>query len=165
MTDAIATFTPLQHPERLSGVEPELVAFCLRVPKILGGRWRVVRGVTSDKEQSALYAKGRTVVGERATAERPLGSSVTEAQTAAQSAHGMRKYGGCAVDLVAMNDDDTCDWEPARYEALGSLAQQMGLEWGGNFTVTHNGKVLPMHDNGHVGIRSWRSIPLKDATT
>jgi hypothetical protein len=142
----------LDHLERLAGVEAPLIVFARRVPDELGGWWRIGRGVTTDKEQSALYAKGRTAPG-------PI---VTHAQDAHETAHGMRRYGGCAIDFVAMNDDGQPDWTPARYLALGAFARSLGFEWGGDFKDPHTGK--PMADLGHVQMSAWKTIPLPQNT-
>jgi hypothetical protein len=154
----------LECQEKLARVEPVLTAFAQRVPKLVGGRWRVIRGATTDAEQALLYAKGRTIPGVACTPGRPLGSTVTEAKTASETAHGLRQFGACAVDLVAMNDDGTCDWSPPRYLVLGRVAKEMGFEWGGDFMVKRGGVMVAMHDNGHIQVPGWRSIPLRSNT-
>lgn len=149
--------TTLEHQDRLAFVDAALVAFARRVPDVCGGRWGVVRGSTTDAQQAALYAKGRTVVGENPTPERPLGKTVTNARNAHETAHGMRRFGACAVDFVALNDDGSLDWTPPRYQALGEFAKRCGFEWGGDFRDPKTGK--PMQDLGHVQVANWRSIP------
>lgn len=153
----------LDHKERLRDVEPVLVAFCLRIPQVLGGWWRVGRGATTDAEQLQLWRKGREIPGENCTPERPLGHTVTEAKTAAETAHGVRLYGACGVDLIAMNPDGTCDWGlvPTRYDALGELVRTFGFEWGGDFKVKTSKGTRNMGDLGHIQVAGWRSIPLR----
>lgn len=155
----------LDKLDRLDNVEPELVALVLRACAELGGRWRVVRGATTDAEQTALWAIGRTVVGQDPTPERPMGRTVTQARNASQTAHGVRVNGACAVDLVALNDDGTPDWTEHRYRALGAYVKKRGWEWGGDFTVKVRkaGVVvtMPFFDGGHIQKPGWRSIPLR----
>lgn len=152
----------LDHKERLRNVDPVLVAFCLRVPQVLGGWWRVGRGATTDAEQLELWRRGREVPGENCTPERPMGHTVTEAKSASQTAHGVRQHGACGVDLVAMNPDGTCDWGPKRYEAMGELVRTFGFDWGGDFEVKKaGGGTYEMRDLGHIQIAGWRGIPLR----
>lgn len=155
------TAWPLEKQERLVDVEISLVAFGLRVPQVLGGRWRVVRGKTTDAEQLALWQKGRELPGEACTTESPLGRTVTNAKDCSETAHGLRQYGACAVDFVAMTDAGELDWTPARYLALGKLAKGLGFEWGGDFKIMRRGKMVSMGDYGHVQVKGWRSISLR----
>lgn len=156
--------SPPEHPERLAGVDVDLRDFILFAIHELGGRWQVGRGVTTDKEQAALYAKGRTERGEPPyTEDHPLGRTVTEARLSSETAHGVRRYGGCAVDLVAIHDDGSPDWTPPRYRALGALAKHCGFEWGGDFISARTGR--PMADLGHVQSAHWKNIPVPPVVT
>lgn len=152
----------LDRLERLKDVDDVLVALVMRAATELGGRWRVGRGATTDEEQAALYARGRTVPGEGCTPERPMGRTVTEARNSHETAHGIRAYGACAVDLIAMNDDGTPDWTPPRYIQLGAYAKARGFEWGGEFSRLdpRTGKRTPFRDYGHLQLAGWRTVPL-----
>jgi len=153
-----------EHADRLTGVDPDLKDFILFAVRELGGRWQVARGATTDKEQAAIFAKGRTVKGEPPyTVDRPLGHPTTEAHSARETAHGVRRYGACAVDVVAINEDGSPDWSPTRYRQLGELAKHCGFEWGGDFVSARTGK--PMADLGHVQVAHWRNIPIPPVLT
>lgn len=157
-----------EHAERLERVDPALRDFVLFAVRELGGRWSVSHGVRNDEEQGKAYARGRTTPGEPPfTKDRPLGTTVTEARYARETAHGMRRYGGCAVDLVAIHEDGKVDWAPARYLALGALAKSCGFEWGGDFKRRNpkTGKLEPFRDLGHVQVAGWRNIPAGPLTT
>lgn len=154
---------PLEHEERMANTDPALVAFARRVPEVLGGRWRIGRGCTTDAEQQALHDEGRITDGPGVDAAHPHGRCVTEARLASETAHGCRQFGCCALDFIAMRDDGTPDWTPPRYRDLGRLAKAMGFEWGGDFTRLNprTGKHESFPDLGHVQVSGWRSIPLR----
>lgn len=93
------------------------------------------------EEQDALYAKGRTTKGEPPyTAERPLGSTVTNAKGG-----GSWHNHGMAFDVVPLKNG-LPDWDasPVTWEAIGKLGESLGLEWGGRWK---------MRDLGHFQLR------------
>lgn len=153
-----------EHAERLEGVDPDLQDFVTFAVRELGGRWSVARGKTTDTEQAAIYARGRTTPGiPPFTKERPLGTVASEARYAHETAHGVRRYGACAVDLVALHDNGQPDWAPERYRVLGELAKHCGFEWGGDFISARTGK--RMDDLGHIQVAHWKNIPIPPVLT
>lgn len=80
-----------------------------------------VQGTRTNEEQAALYAQGRTAPG----------SIVTNAPPGAS-----RHNHGTAVDLVPRQLIDTPNWSPDSpiWAQVGALADEFGLEWGGNWT-------------------------------
>jgi peptidoglycan L-alanyl-D-glutamate endopeptidase CwlK len=77
----------------------------------------VTQGFRSVAQQNALYALGRT---------RP-GKIVTNAK-GGQSNHNF----GRAVDFAFIVKGEV-SWLPSLYAKLGKLAEQSGLDWGGNW--------------------------------
>jgi peptidoglycan L-alanyl-D-glutamate endopeptidase CwlK len=109
---------------------------------------QITETLRTESEQAALYAQGRKSLSEvnalrRAAAMAPISeeqnrSKVTKASTAADSFHGY----GLAFDIVIRNGrrvdwSESCDWNAdgvGDWGQVGGLAEQCGLEWGGNWT-------------------------------
>lgn len=128
----------LRGGAKLAGVDPALVLFAAEV----GGLFdvRVTSGLRTDAEQLALWSKGRN--GDP-------GQIVTNARTAESSAHGR----GAAIDLVPLDEEGRPVWldSDPRWQIIGTLAERMGLEWGGRW-----GK---FRDMPHVQLKDWRRLP------
>jgi peptidoglycan L-alanyl-D-glutamate endopeptidase CwlK len=110
----------------------------------------ITQTLRTDNEQSALYAQGRldltTVNIMRHRAGMGLINAdenkkiVTKAPNAASTWHGF----GMAFDIAITSPDGRrIDWSPTAdwnndtisdWDQVGSLADEVGLEWGGNFT-------------------------------
>lgn len=78
---------------------------------------RVISGLRSYEEQSALYAKGRTAPGNKVTNAR-----------AGYSNHNF----GIAFDIGVFEGSKYLPESP-KYKAVGALGLDLGLEWGGNW--------------------------------
>ncbi|MCD9033447.1 peptidoglycan-binding protein [Luteimonas sp. Y-2-2-4F] len=107
---------------RIAGLHPEVrataAAFVNRVEQELGIQLRVTQGYRSIAEQNALYAQGRTAPGDIVTNARG-GSSY-------------HNY-GLAFDVVEVRPDGSVNWD-TDWAAIGRIGENMGLEWGGNWT-------------------------------
>ena len=79
---------------------------------------KVISGHRSYAEQEALYAKGRTVPGPRVTN--------------ARGGHSNHNF-GIAFDVGVFSCGKYLGTSP-KYKAVGVLGQDLGLEWGGNWT-------------------------------
>jgi peptidoglycan L-alanyl-D-glutamate endopeptidase CwlK len=79
---------------------------------------RVISGLRSYAEQDALYAQGRTKPGNKVTNAR-----------GGYSNHNF----GIAFD-VGVFEGTRYMGESPKYKAVGVLGQELGLEWGGNWT-------------------------------
>jgi peptidoglycan L-alanyl-D-glutamate endopeptidase CwlK len=79
---------------------------------------RVISGLRSYAEQDALYAQGRTKPGRKVTNAR-----------GGYSNHNF----GIAFD-VGVFEGTRYMGESRKYKAVGVLGQELGLEWGGNWT-------------------------------
>lgn len=79
---------------------------------------RVISGLRSYEEQDALYAQGRTAPG----------NIVTRAR-GGYSNHNF----GIAFDVGVFSGSRYLPESP-KYKAVGVLGQELGLEWGGNWT-------------------------------
>lgn len=114
----------------------------------------IVRGSTTDAEQAALYAQGRTAPG-------PI---VTNAKFASDSAHGhdaaidcqpvRELYPSGGVRLVYLgNEDDPFDRQQAilRLDQFDQLAKQHGLETGERYPG--------ICDRPHACDPDWRTLP------
>lgn len=154
----IPLMTKVYHRERARGVNPKLIAFLDwwevhgPFPVMVG----VDGGVRDMRDQKRLWAKGRTVSsGIDVTPERPLGRTVTNAETNVQSAHGH----AAGLDLWPVNNLGRPQFnlkDPvilARYAEIGRLAKAQGLEWGGDWPE-------PKTDRPHVQIRGWAALPV-----
>ena len=81
----------------------------------MGIRIRVISGFRGDQEQAALYAQGRTTPGKVVTNARAGGSS-----------HNF----GIAFDIGVFEGNVYLPESP-KYNAVGALGIDIGLEWGG----------------------------------
>ncbi|MCA3002968.1 MAG: M15 family metallopeptidase [Burkholderiales bacterium] len=79
---------------------------------------KVISGFRTYEEQDALYAKGRTVAGEKVTNVR-----------GGYSNHNF----GIAFDVGVFSGNSYLGESP-KYKAVGLLGMDLGLEWGGNWT-------------------------------
>lgn len=116
-------------------------------------------GVRTLEKQQELYAKGRTTKGEPPyTAEKPLGSTVTDANSNVNSPHGH----AAALDLYPVNAlgkamTNAADPETlAKFQTIGTTAKAMGFAWGGDW------KRL---DYPHIEIVGWANLPVVGQTT
>ena len=114
----------LRDQQRLVGVHPTLVA-AIRI--ILGELpMFVVNGVRTQAEQAALYAQGRTTPGHIVT---HCDGVTTRSNHQLHPSDGL----GHAVDCAFIGGDPfslSHDWN-----RFGSLAESLGLSWGGRFTI------------------------------
>lgn len=133
------------HDERVQGLAPELVLAVEEYARYGPLPITVTSGLRTDEEQRALYAKGRTVAG----------SIVTNAQTAADSAHGraaafdfapVREVSNGAVRRVWLGEE-----AEEKYRVVGEWFEARGLVWGGRW----RGLV----DMPHVELLNWRALP------
>lgn len=93
---------------------------------------KIISGLRTYEEQDALYAKGRTAPGPKVTNAR-----------GGYSNHNF----GIAFDVGVFSGSSYIPESP-KYKAVGMLAMDMGLEWGGNWTS--------MVDQPHFQLRpSW----------
>lgn len=83
----------------------------------VGIRIKVLAGLRDHAEQDALYARGRTTPG----------SIVTNAR-AGYSSHNF----GIAFDIGVFEGNRYLQESP-KYQAVGALGTDLGLEWGGNW--------------------------------
>jgi peptidoglycan L-alanyl-D-glutamate endopeptidase CwlK len=110
------------NKKALAKLEPFVAAAELAMAKH-GIKVEVISGLRSWAAQAALYAQGRTKPGRIVTKARP-GSS-------------WHNY-GLAIDLGLFSNGvyiDEVDPQRAdrRYQELGAIANQMGIEWAGNW--------------------------------
>ena len=83
---------------------------------------KVISGLRTYAEQDALFAQGRTAGGHVVTNAR-----------GGESNHNF----GIAFDIGVFEGGVYLDSSP-KYKAVGVLGQQLGLEWGGNWTTIHD---------------------------
>ena len=132
---------------RLRGVHPQLVLMTAAWSVQLPFDIFITSGVRTNAEQAELYAQGRTKPG-------PI---ITQAATAALSAHGRRWFNGtaygCAVDAVPCtgpagqpNYNDS-----GAYEAMAHVAERMQLVWGGRW--------VKFPDRPHFQLLAWKDWP------
>jgi len=79
---------------------------------------KVICGTRTYEEQAALYAKGRTVPGDKVTNARP-----------GYSWHNF----GVAWDFVVFDDRGQPLWDSPLMERCGRIGEELGLEWGGSW--------------------------------
>lgn len=87
---------------------------------------RIVQGLRTFAEEDALYAKGRTVKGDNAGPDHPMGDVVTNSR-GGQSYHNY----GLAVDIVPIVGNKM-DWK-FNFGRVVNIASQWNITWGGNF--------------------------------
>lgn len=102
----------------------------------------VVQSVRQPAQQAAIYAKGRTTMGEpclcdtKPCEKHPLGLTVTNAQPG-QSKHELQADGlGHALDygFVSHSNKDLDFWHVSHpWALLGAVAKHLGCIWGGDF--------------------------------
>jgi peptidoglycan L-alanyl-D-glutamate endopeptidase CwlK len=106
---AIAGLLPEVHPYARSLVQKAADA---------GIQIKIISGLRTFAEQEALYARGRTAPGPKVTNARGGFSN-----------HNF----GIAFD-VGVFESDRYKGESPKYRAVGVIGQELGLEWGGNWT-------------------------------
>src|SRR4051812_121998 len=93
---------------------------------------RVIETYRSAQEQDRLFAIGRAGNGT------VIGKTITKAR-GGQSKHNITLNDGTpaskAFDFVIMNEDGTCNWNPAtpQWKAAVAIGKRLGLHWGGDF--------------------------------
>lgn len=124
--------------KKFDGIHPELQRKAMQIIeafKALGYELRVTDGVRTVAQQQALYAQGRTTPGPDVSPQRPLGRTVTNADgVAKKSNHQPHDDGyGHAVDCTFWVDGAP-SWAPdLPWTLYGSMAQLLGLKWGGSW--------------------------------
>jgi peptidoglycan L-alanyl-D-glutamate endopeptidase CwlK len=107
----------------LAEVKPFARSLVLKAAEA-GVKIKVIGGTRTYAEQDALYAKGRNASG---VVVRPR-EVVTNAK-GGQSNHNF----GIAFDIGVFEGSSYLGDSP-KYKAVGVLGEQLGLEWGGNWT-------------------------------
>lgn len=121
--------------QRLLGVHPDLIAALVRVFDEMDADKAplfIVSGVRTQAEQMALYAQGRTVKGAIVTYKDGIRHRSNHQPHADHYGH--------AVDVAFLGPQPFDPRHP--WEALGELAESLGLIWGGRF--------LGLRDLGHL---------------
>jgi peptidoglycan L-alanyl-D-glutamate endopeptidase CwlK len=142
----------LRQEVRLRGVHPQLVLMARAWSVQLSFDILITDGVRTNARQAELYAQGRTTPG-------PI---VTNAPTAALSAHGRKWFAGrafgCAIDAVPCTGPRGAPTylDTAAYEAMAIIAERMMLMWGGRWTRAADG-MDP--DKPHFQWPTWRVYP------
>jgi peptidoglycan L-alanyl-D-glutamate endopeptidase CwlK len=106
----IATLLPLVQP---------VARMLVQKAAANGIEIKVISGLRSYEEQEALYARGRTQPGPKVTNARGGFSN-----------HNF----GIAFDVGVFSGSRYLGSSP-KYKAVGVLGQELGLEWGGNWTT------------------------------
>lgn len=143
--------------KNIESLHPELRKKALKLVELakskLNLRVIITQTLRTDAEQSALYAQGRSLMMEvnRLRANVGLGPisvnenrhTVTNARTAADSFHGY----GLAFDIAITDPTGKMiNWNKSDQNAnkiddwaeVGKLAEECGLEWGGNFSSIYD---------------------------
>jgi peptidoglycan L-alanyl-D-glutamate endopeptidase CwlK len=132
---------------RLRGVHPQFVLMTAAWGVQLPFDILITSGVRTNAEQMALYAQGRTKPG-------PI---VTQASSAAYSAHGRRWFNGmaygCAVDAVPCTGSagQPNYGDVGGYEVMAIIAERMQLTWGGRW--------VKFTDKPHFQLLAWKDWP------
>lgn len=111
--------------------------------------------VRSQKEQEALYAKGRRPYEEvnklLREAGLPVMSSPAENVIVTQTMDSPHLF-GIAVDVVPIVNNKA-DWGNVQvYTKIGQIAESLGLEWGGRWKTLYP----PNGDMPHIELKNWR---------
>ncbi len=118
-------------------LQPIATKFLKRADVLLGDHQAFITdGFRSNKEQTKLYAQGRT---------KP--SKIVTHARAGQSPHNY----GLAFD-IAFRKDGTKEakWTLSKYKKLAKLAKDLGLTWGGTWTK--------FRDNPHYELKNWKQL-------
>jgi peptidoglycan L-alanyl-D-glutamate endopeptidase CwlK len=121
-----------QHLEKLDHCHARLKPAILKVlaaMEALGFPMMISDGIRSTDQQSALYAKGRTLPG-------PI---VTYCDGVTKKSH---HQSGRACDCCFVIDGQPSFDARLPWKAFGACAEALGLTWGGNFSR--------LNDLGHV---------------
>lgn len=143
----------LLHEERLAGVDQRLVDFCHYAAEAFDWDVVVAAGLRSEAVAESDYAKGRTTPGPGAgePGKPAMGYTVTQAKTAAETAHGR----GGAVDAAPVLCGIILWADILKFRKLGEFAKTMGLVWGGDW---------PSKDMDHFEVPNWRDLPYPPST-
>ncbi len=121
--------------ERLVAVHPNLIAALERIAPRLPYNLLVSEGVRDNETQARYYAQGRFTPGK----------IITDAQTAADSAHGW----GLALDVLVLVDGKTAPDGHFAWAAWGAEVEREGMGWGGRFAN---------FDGPHMQMPNWRAL-------
>ena len=80
------------------------------------------------ESQNALFAQGRTTIGNNPRLAKPLGDTVTDAK-AGESLHNY----GLAFDFVPIVNGKAMWNDDRTFTKCGVIAESIGLEWSGRF--------------------------------
>jgi len=138
----------LLHQERLEGVHPDLVS-AIQVWAALPYDVLILNGVRTDTQQAALYAEGRTATG----------NVVTNASTAASSAHGRKLFPegpfGCAIDAIPCVGGKALWQDTDKLQAMAYMVEAGKVTWGGSWQS--------LKDYDHFELSYWRTLePVSD---
>ena len=142
---------------RISTLHPLVIGkakeFIIRAEKELGIKLRVVSALRTWVEQTALYAKGRTLPGKK----------VTNAK-AGSSYHNF----GLAIDVVEIKNGRAL-WKNPNWKKIAELGKSIGFEWGGDwrsfkdkphFQLTFGKKLAQLRDLYRSGKRAGDYVDL-----
>jgi peptidoglycan L-alanyl-D-glutamate endopeptidase CwlK len=112
----------------------------------------VIQGLRTFAESTQLYAIGRTVKGDNATPEKPMGDIVTKAQ-AGQSYHNY----GLAFDFQMLTNGKEDNVVGPNWMKVVDIMKRYGMTWGGEFPEG-------FHDDPHFEKKygyNWRELLAK----
>lgn len=114
-----------------------------------------------DPKQLEHWQKGRRLDGGKWVV---VGKTVTQARTAAETAHGRRgprhDAGAAAFDFAKCTGEKTADWsDPEFFRRCGEIGERLGFVWGGRFGESRPG-AGDGWDGGHLELPGWRNFPL-----
>ena len=100
--------------------KPQVEELIRRTEEATKRKWGISDARRTMAQQRDIYAQGRTKPGKVVSNAKP-----------GQSAHNF----GYAVDLWPLKADGDFDWGASRklFDAMGAVAVELGLTWGGNF--------------------------------
>lgn len=123
----------LLHP-RLQGMVYDLINQC----RVQGLPIKITETLRTKKEQDALYAKGRTVPGNKVT-------------NAKGSSYSSMHQWGIAFDFARADGKGLYEDSDNFFAKVGKIGQKLGLEWGGNW--------MSIKDKPHFQLPDWGSTP------
>lgn len=108
----------------------------------------LICGTRSFDESNALYAIGRTIKGENASPEHPMGNVVTNAP----GGSSFHNY-SLAVDFSMVTDGKDDFTVGPHWMTVVEIMKKYGMSWGGNW---HSLKDYPHFENGYG--HTWRDL-------